>query len=946
MRLGSIARVLLLVGAAFVASDAAAEPVQIDIPAQDLGGALVTFSRQTNLQVLVSAETTRGVQAPKLSGKMEPDAALRALLGDGFRFEFTNPKTVVVTRLQRDSLRAAPAPRAVVASEPPPEEVIVTGSRLRRAVGEGASPTTVVTQAAIERSGAGTVRDLLNIVPQASVTPGEINGFLGTAPIQLRGLSIGTTLVLVDGQRVAPSAANGRTFNIASIPLSAVKRVEIVADGASAIYGADAIGGIVNVILKDDLDAPEVELRYGAGRGGTPHEERATALWGYRGDRFRTSFVFDYFNRSDLLYKDRNPSSDMNYTRFGGTDFRLPYTNQGTVSALSGNLPGLSAPVAAIPQNVTGPLTPASFLATQGQSILNSDYYAGRQLAPATKRYGLLSNSTVDLTDSISAYLSLVGSEEKGRFVLVQPFLFSGLPVPASNPYNPFGVPVGVDRLLTGVAPDTLSNRDLFYRAVGGIRGTLGGIWKWDLSARYARDLNRATEENVLDFGAIASALSNPDPQRALNPFAAGPVGSPELLRSLLPRTYRRYDAKEYGFAGTIDGKLFQLPAGPLQLVFGFETARDSLATSSALDVNNSARTAASVYSEMLVPITSAGMAIPGLRALDLSVALRYDHYSDFGGTTNPKVGLEWTVLDGLRLRGTFGTSFKAPSLFDLSNVPVTAPSTLIDRRRNGQLTNITLLAGGNRNLQPEQARTYNVGASYSWKLTPGAQLTLGVDRWWVHQTQRIVSPDPQVFVDNESLFGSRIVRAAPSPADLAAGLPGAITNVDATSINFGRSQVEGEDLRAAYDLTLDGGANFGINLTATHVDTYRAELLPGSVQNHRGVYAAEGFAPSWKGNATILYGTQIWEASLTARYVGSYRDLTQPSAPYSIPASTFFDAQFSYAPPELEGLRVRVGATNLFDRSPPFFNGSRGYDSLEYDNVGRFLYVQISKRF
>lgn len=921
---------------------------QLDLPSQELKSSLSELARQARINIVFDPAAVKNYTAPALKGSYELGPAIAKLLqGTGFVAEFTDASTVVVKQRppkpqpKPDRPAPAKAPETQAVQQPETmEAVVVTGSRLKRLGGEGPSPVTVLDPATIERSGGATIRDVLRLVPQASVNPSEITGFLGSAPIQLRGLSIGTTLVLVNGHRVSPSGANGVTVDVASIPLAAVDRIEIVSDGGSAVYGSDAIGGVVNIILKEKVDGTHVSVRYGSADDGKAAERQASLTWGHKGDRLSTTFAIDVLARDPLLFRDRDPTNNMDFRRFGGNDFRQPYTTPGTVHSLDGSpLPGLTSPYATIPSNSSGKLVPSDFLPTQGVASLSSEYFANRQLQPETKRVGILSNTKLALSDTVTASLELLASENRGKFTLVEPFVATATVVPASNPYNPFGVDVGVNRLLTGVEPDRLENTDRFYSAVAGLRGMFNEQWDWNAAVLFSQDTQRATERNYLDDSAIQAALRDPDPSRTLNLFTDGPVASPDVLAHLLPTNQRRYQAREIGTELGVSGNVFQLPAGAVEVYAGLETRHSELDQESIYDNNNSSRNSYSVYSEVLVPVAS---------SVNLTAALRQDHYNDFGGTLNPKLGLEWNLTDDLRLRSSYGTSFKAPNLFDLHGVRFEIPSTVVDPQRGNDIATIQLTAGGNPNLKPEKAKSYTLGLGYGFDWGyKDARVDLSIDGWRINQSARIVTPDPQTLVNYESLFPDRIVRDAPTPADVAAGRPGVIRDIDGTAINFGRSLVQGVDLRARLRMSL-GAGSFTLRGDATYVDKYQAELTPGQVQNRVGNYSAEGYAPRWKATLAAGYELGPWTLEATARYVDSYRYLITTV----VKASTQFDVVASYEFKDvsdaslLSNTKVSIGAVNAFDRSPPFMNYPFGYDPRQYTNVGRFLYAKLDKRF
>ena len=292
----------------------------------------------------------------------------------------------------------------------------------------------------------------------------------GTQFADLRGLGFDTTLVLINGRRTIATASalavNG--FDLNSIPLGAVERVEIVSDSTSAIYGADAIGGVVNIVLRENIPEPRLDIDYGAADGGAVERHAAFGASGSYG-RARGSIVLDYFDRSPLLGRERDRWNNQDFTRFGGRDWRSPTASPGNVSSATfENLPGLSASFAAMPATSPGAtLTPADFLATAGQLNLES-LLRYRSIADAGTRKAAIAHGEYALAQQLTAYAELLYVDGETLQHVEPPALIGAL-VSGENPYNPFGTDVLVDTLLTDFGPRTFTRRSKMIRSAGGL---------------------------------------------------------------------------------------------------------------------------------------------------------------------------------------------------------------------------------------------------------------------------------------------------------------------------------------------------------------------------------------------------------------------------------------------------------------------------------------------
>lgn len=930
---------------------------------QPLGTALNQLALSSDRQILVPPELVRGRTAPALDGPYTLDAALRKLLaGSGLTYEVTSTGTVVIKRAPPAAKpQASEAQKQPVAEKAVPprqlEGITVTGSRLPAAAVEGPQEVQIYSNADIVRSGQQTVADFLNNLPQVSTVVDESGNITygGAQTVRLRGLPVGSTLVLLDGRTVGGSSPNqyhGNPFNLNFIPISAVERIEVVPEAASAVYGSDAIGGVVNVILRKNLDGGEFNITSGRPTQGGFSDTTASFAWGKNFSRGNLTVVGSYQNRSELSAAERDLTANQDYRRFGGPDSRVTTCEPGNVYSVDGsNLPGLTSSFAGIPTSSSGPLTPSDFLATEGHLNKCSAQATGSVLIPETHRGNLLINGHLDLTDTTQAFIQVMGSRVE-QYMSFSAAGASRTPVPADNPFNPFGVPVLVDYRFVSHGPRTNgTGTDYFSRILGGFRGRWADRWDWEIAAWQTYD-HAHLHETVLDYGALFGALANPDPAQSLNLFSAGSPASDAILNSILVEWPISQASKLQTVNAFVRGTLIDLPTGPLDVVFGGEynhETQNSFAPGEGQAAPESfSRSIRSLFAEARVPLWGAKGQSQMSDRLALTVAGRYDRYSDFGSKFTPETGLELRPTDTLLLRASYGKSFKAP---DLTNVysPITyLPGVDLppDPLRGGELGIATVEFGGNPDIRPQTGNSRTVGVVWSSKAIPNLQVSLTNFR--VTQDDRIVQPN--IFFGFDTIPANLIVRAAPTPEDIAKGYAGKVLLVDMRYANFGALLVEGNDLDIRYQFDTSIGT-FGPSLSATGYYKYQSATF-GALEDRLGYASEDAFAPRWKGTLALDWTKGAWSARVAARYLGSYLDY---DGARTLGNYWMFDASAHYDfgrllgtnDPLLSNAFAALSVVNLFDRHPQFSNYyGNGYDPREADIRGRFVSFTLGTRW
>lgn len=743
-----------------------------NIPAQDMAGALEAFGRQSGRDILFDRGQVAGRRSNAVWGSLEPGDALRRLVsGSGLSVSTPNAATFIVGRGSGEGQAGS----AAADSESANREIVVTGSRL----GGNATPTQntyVYDRQRIERSGQSTVTGFLNTLSTVGISTNSTAIASASETVRLHGLPGGATLVMIDGRRMPGSGAFAfnNTFNLSRLPLAAVERIDVLPEGSSAIYGSDAIAGVVNIILRKDFEGGEINAEYGAASG--TDTIRLSGAVGHRWDRGSVSLLATYKRTSNLLGAERSISREGDRRRYGAADQRFAMSFPGNIFSLSGNLPGLNSPYAAVPDGLTGTPTTQSYAGTAGTLNLYA-LPSGFSLIPQSRTLSGVASARFELSDNVEFAAQLFVSDVRSRREAGPAYLFGSTAsqsyrVAAGNPFNPFGVNVGIAYHF----PDRLQATDLHttnIMPVAALRGDIGR-WHWEVSGSYASERANSTFVNFVDTAKMQAAFNSTNPATALNPFIDGPAASEAVLDTIFFDNVRLYQDSRLTLGGFVRGPLAALPAGDVEVVLGSEYNRDKLASQNpsvpaganplSLASASVSRESSAVFGEARIPLLSTESP---LGSVSVQLAGRYDDYEGFGGRFTPQAGLEWRPTRTLLLRAGWGRAFKAPSLYQVNFVPTTFTQTVSDPLRGGQSTGVTVTQGGNPALDPETGESLNAGFVFR----PVDRLRLGATVWRIVQNNSIQSLAAQTVVNNESSFPGAspgrhpapVVRPAPS---------------------------------------------------------------------------------------------------------------------------------------------------------------------------------------
>ena len=804
------------------------------------------------------------------------------------------------------------------------ERVIVTGSNIPTAEEVGPVPVDTYRPQDIQKLGARTPTDLvqrLPVITGGAVTENMSNSLDGRTEVNLRGLFPKETLVLVDGKRVAPVGfAQGASVDLNLIPWPLVDHVDILKDGASAIYGSDAIAGVFNVILKHRFRGLEIEGSVGNTNLGSSNDaaEREGYLLGGTGDDKTDIVVFaQYYDRAAIFSRDRDLSSNQDLTKFGGADNRPPPVPGVSFFTLRPDLSRPtphSAPNAAtsqeyvptfsLPRNDRG-FNSATF--TSAIPAADREYFYGSFARDLCQKY-LTSFGDFKIVRSFYqpvfapvAFIPDAFTREDGSTPL-SPFGFS---VPLSNPFNPFtqadaflpdGTPVttAVRYRALEAGPRTAKTTTYDYLFDGGFRGTLGELgdyfknWNFEIGFRYNSNDHTLNISGIVSKPGLRAALLDTNPLTAFNPFTRT-GNTPAALGRVIVSTRETGVATLTDESLGLNGDIIKTPAGPLSFALGSEHRKetvndrpDALNTTFSsiggidLEATRASRDVWSYYGELRIPVTSPTWNLPGLHSLEFQAAERVEFYSDTNLAERPKFSVRYQPFDSsLTLRASYTEAFHAPNLSDLSPSAAEQIQRFFDpaNPRTG-VRIVRVLFGGQPNLRPEVAYGWNYGAVWTPRFVPG--LTLTLDFYHIDLRDRTNFVDPQ-FIITQNFFS----RGKQFPGQVVRDASGNIILVRDLIQNISRTITEGIDYEATYvfDTARLGRGNFGtftFTLNGNYLSRYVAAISFGDEELE---YAGQltgfgGYFPHNKLYASAYYDLGGLDAGVTLHYIGQGSDL------------------------------------------------------------------------
>jgi iron complex outermembrane receptor protein len=916
---------------------------------------------------------------------------------------------------------AVPVSTAFAADSPPKptpldntdnlQEVVVTGTQIRGVEVVGSAVVTL-SQQEMQDSGLPQTSDLLRSLPfvmlsgSSEINANSTSNFanLNTTRlngINIRGLGVGATLILLNGRRVVPGGVGGQVFDPSSIPTIALERMEVVPDGSSAIYGADAVAGVANLIVRRNFDGAEVQASYGDSKG-FGGQQKYGAIFGHTWGGGSVTVAGEFFSHPHLQTSTYASLYNANLTGYCVNG--VCGTNQRTLGGAPGNIAPTAATSFGLPAGTGVGVTPASFSTT----LNRTSQYTGTDILPSTERHSIVLNLQQTVRDNVNLWMEGYYSD---RFVnlLQTPVNQANLQVPSTNP---FFIP-GASRACTTAGITTLQCNYVTYsfandlpqpRRYGeslssqlALGATIDLPKGYQLSIYGTTNMDKEDDisRNQLNLNAVNAALALTSPATALNVTGSGGNNNPSTLAALYGYTLIESRFTRNVANAKLDGPLFSMPGGQVRMALGGEIVKDSLwnlgtytntggANTSLFSFNYISRlprSTKSEFAEFFLPLIGAPNAMRAARQLTLDLAVRHDSYSDLGTTTNPKYGFTWIPIDSLHVHGSYGTSFRAPTLCDtnpLCTGIIRTQQTADPGYTQNRVVNpgvpagssiVAFVVGGNANLRPETATTRSLGFDFKPTRLPG--LTVSVNYFNIDYKNIIDTPAAfNATVSTNPAYASLFVRN-PTPAQVTAfwsllsvanpsgGFAATQVNLLAygTRQNVGEAKMEGLDFSANYHWDTRLGA-WVAGITSEYVTQYLYSIVAGApfVERVNQISGnSTAFPLRLTGRVQLGWSKAGFRANTFVNYHNSYTNIAasvNPTVPQTIGSFTTVDLNLAYgagdsASGPLRKMTVSLTATNLFSTAPPFaLIGTTEYDPANASPMGRLFTLELRKKF
>ena len=914
--------VLFLTGGLTLSGLAADAVKSFNVPAGDAIATLKQAAQQAGMEIMFPAATVQDVKTAAVKGELTPRAALDKMLDGTGLVAVQDEKTGAL------AVKKGPLPNAArvaqTATTPKDQGKVedgkivldtyeVTGSRLRLNSGERpAQPVLTFSAKDIERLGASSLAQLFQYIPSiTSSTTGLalegntggslLAGFVGQAAsrtnAQLRGGVESATLLLVDGKRAPRTGqrnGGGVGFDLGGIPLSAVERVEVLLDGASAIYGNDAIYGVINVILKKSYSGTEVRLTYDNTFDQDAAVRTASFTHGFARGKWSGLVTVSASDNNVMLLTDRRLTATYNRTLFGGLNNgsspTLAWEGNGTLSVASGVLPGIGTQFVSIPNGSLGTnLTVADFASAPpvrfGTTPEGRGAMALTNSQSAYVRVGYALNSQLEISAMFRA-----GQNETNDLGIFRRAINITLPV--SYPGNPFGIPVRMSKTFYDL-PRIYTGYDVSNREFGlSAKGKLPREWQYEVSLDYVRGTNDQNPPRLPGAGDQIGSLNfrqaflntaiaaGRQPNLIYDSQTRSPVSATELDEfwvNIPTSVFVLSDLSQtWTYSAQADGPLFSVPAGKVKAVAGIEYREEYYASPGNISPlvwkPYPIRRVQAGFTEIRVPLVAPRQHWPLLHQLDLSLAARSEEYSDVKGgqVITPRYGVAWRPVAALLLRGSYGEGFLVPNLYN--TLPVETISTLtwssaspnIDNLRGNTIpvgqTYISY-GGGNPDLKPQTSQNWTYGAVLDVPKVKG--LSLSFDYFDNRYQNRFGGVS--AIIDRNTYAPDTIVRGPNLPGD-PAGWAGPIVSITSRVMNIANARVAGYNFGVRWNHSTPWGA---LSFSSTGEKILRDEqrVLPNAIPQ---TSVNKKFDPM-RITSAIYWSRGPWDAGVTSIYGGRY---------------------------------------------------------------------------
>ncbi len=875
------------------------------------------------------------------------------------------------------------------------DRVEITGSSIRRADAETALPVTIIRVEDLIKQGVTTAEQALQRVTANQSTLG-ISGSIGATTgggsyADLRGLSAATgtdankTLVLLNGRRIVNHPFDAASVDLNSIPLAAISRIEVLRDGASAIYGTDAIGGVINFILRRDFQGIDVAAEYQVPQESSAGQTKRVTLAAGFGSLAKQGFnvmgSFDWREQKVMKATDRS---------FASTGILGPTRDDLTSGSSGTSFPGDAGGFEPSGPNCNPPSSLPRFTNPDNTGAFNScryDFTRDIDIIPENEQKTWLLRGSLGFAKNHVASVEYLRAENEAT-ARVAPSPVNQF-IPATSPFFPAGAPV---TMVPGFGAGAVAN----WRQVPAGKRTshddttterllfdlTGAIAGWDYrfgvgrseSESIASVSNGYLSDSIVQAGVIAGTVNPFGPQNA--------AGQAVLDTATIKADTLIGNAKVDFIDARVTRDLFQMPAGPLSMALGAEYRKEesrfeATAINSELINTLGIDPDSDTMGDRKVKALFTEFAVPLMRNVDLTLAGRYDDYSDFGNTFNPKVGLRWQPIRQVLLRASYNTGFRAPTLYEIfepqsltftsdnyddpvlcpggTAVPGAAPGVVCGQQvleRHSGPASIGLPSSA---LNPEDSKTFGFGVVFE----PTPQWTFGIDYWNI-KIEKLISPFPEqaVFGDpaaNASRF-FRCSQLAPGPGpgidrsdiDVCLNFPtfDPIAFIDTPNANLGDLKTDGIDFSIGWRSGATAYGNWGFTLDGTYIRKYRYQREQGGeFIDAAGNYSDNAPVFRWQHVLAVNWGAGPWSAVLANRYKAGYTDQGGAS---DVRHYSVFDASLTWT--GLRGLTLTGGVLNMLDEDPPrsvqATTFQRGYDPRFTDPRGRTFLIRAAYNF
>ena len=875
------------------------------------------------------------------------------------------------------------------------ERVEITGSAIRRLGAETALPVTVIKVEELVKQGVTSTEQAVARIAANQSSFGASSSIGGTtggkAEADLRGLSGPTntnankTLVLLNGRRLANHAFDAAAVDLNAIPLSAVDRIEVLRDGASSIYGSDAIGGVINFILKREvkgLDVSVQALQPQASGGGDTQRVSVTGGFGSLIDQ-----RFNVWGSLDWRKQKALPAAARKFSETGIIRGDISGGTSGT--AFPGDLNGYEP---TLPN-----CAPPDSIPNAAGTACRFDFSRQVDLLTESEQVTAIVRGSFAISPDHTISLEHLRANNKST-ARVAPAPTSSL-IPATSPFFPAGAlgrATQVDDIIANDGSTVLGGAANWRQVPAGKRTSgddttttrtllelQGVLGKWD----YRSSLGTTQNESAADVkrGYVNDSLVQLGVWNGVvNPFGPQTAAGQAAIDAaqVVAKTQVGKNTVDFVDFQMSNADLVKLTAGSVGIAFGVEHRREksgfealpiteqlgSLGIDPDSDTSGS-RNSYGVFAEMSVPV---------IENLEVTLAGRYDKYSDFGKSFNPKIGIRYQPTTQLLLRGSANTGFRAPTLYEIYqpesitfttdnyNDPLLCPGgTAVSGASPGVVCDQQVLQrlGGPggvglpvNSLQPEKSKAFTLGLVFE----PTANTTIGFDVWKIN-IRNLISPLPeQAVFGNTAKYAGKFTRCSEIPAsgvgitrsdiDACTGYPGIgfdpIAFIDSPTENLGELKTSGVDLSAAWRSGMTGYGNFGVSMDGTYITQYRYQReRGGEFISALGRYSDNSPVFRWQHVLNATWAQGPWFGAVAQRFKSNYMDQDGEN---QVSSYSVFDASVTWS--GVKNLTLTAGITNLLDKNPPLSGQSttfqRGFDPRFTDPLGRTFMLSAAYKF